>query len=196
MRGSGKETVMSVSELPRSGPAGARRPASSRRTAVSGRLPDTTGSAEVIALPLPRREPVRRHPRAERRWPAYVLLSGGFLLLPWLVLLAVELPSMTLAWVGLDAMEAAGLIVTGLLVLRRHPLRTTAAAMTATLLLVDAWFDTTTSTGTDLVFAVALAVVVELPLAALCAALALRTARTPAQPPTGPTAASADRRQG
>lgn len=184
---------MSVSELPRSGSAGARRPASSRRTAIAGRLPDTTGSAEVIALPLPRREVAPRRPRAERRWPAYVLLTGGFLLLPWLVLLAVELPSMTLAWVGLDAMEAAGLIITGLLLLRRHPLRTTAAAMTATLLLVDAWFDTTTSTGTDLVFALALAVAVELPLAALCAALALRTARPQAQPPTGPTAASASR---
>ncbi|MEE4544397.1 hypothetical protein V2S66_20750 [Streptomyces sp. V4-01] len=188
---------MSVSELPRSGPAGARRPASSRRTTAARRLPEQVGPAEVIALPLPRRAPVAPT-RAPRRWPAYVLLGGGVLLLPWLVLLALTLSSQTLAWVGLDAMESVGLIATGLLVLRRHPLRTAAAAMTATLLLVDAWFDTTTSTGSDLAFAVVLAVVAELPLAALCATVAVRAARTPAPPsppPTCPTASAAARRK-
>jgi hypothetical protein len=191
---------MSVSELPRSGPAGARRPASSRRTTAAGRLPDSTGPAEVIALPLPRRAPAyRTRARARYRWPAYVLMGGGVLLLPWLVLLAVTLPTQTLAWVGLDAMEAGGLIVTGLLVLRRHPLRAATAAMTATLLLVDAWFDITTSTGSDLAVAVILAVLAELPLAALCATVAVSAAITPAPPsppPTCPTASAAARRKG
>jgi hypothetical protein len=197
---------MSVSELPLTGPAGGKRPASSRRTPNPRRTPvparsaaAATGSAQIIELPLPHRPPAHRSP-ALRRWPAYVLLAGGILLLPWLVLLALTLPSMTVAWVGLDAMEAAALIVTGLLWLRCHPLRTAAAAMTATLLLVDAWFDTTTSTGSDLVVAVVLAVVAELPLAALCAVLALRASRTATTPPptptTGPTSSAAGRRQG
>jgi len=51
-----------------------------------------------------------------------------------------------------------------------------AAAATATLLVVDAWFDTTTaSQGGNFATAVAMALGAELPLAALCGRLALRT---------------------
>lgn len=221
---------MTVSELPRTGPDGAdrpaptehsapsaradgpKRPAPAGRTASAGRgartarAPEQEGSAQIIELPVPRAGhfsgcPARtvRRSSADSVWAARVMLVTGALLLPWLVVLALTLPSMTLAWVGLDAMEAAGLITTGLLVLRRHPLRTAAAAVTATLLLVDAWFDTTTSGGVDLVLALVLAAVAELPLAALCAAVALRAAREQAaaqQGPVGPSSSAAGRRKG
>jgi hypothetical protein len=49
------------------------------------------------------------------------------------------------AWVGLDTLEAVGLITTGLLALRGDRRLPSAATATATLLAVDAWFDMTTS---------------------------------------------------
>jgi len=53
----------------------------------------------------------------------------------------------------------------------------TVASATATLLVVDAWFDTlTASTGTELGIALAMALLVELPLAALCVLVARRAA--------------------
>jgi 6-phosphogluconate dehydrogenase len=113
-----------------------------------------------------------------------LLMMCGLVLLPWLYVLATSLPATAtashwpVAWVGLDALEAAGLIATGVLAAlddRRHALT---AAATATLLVVDAWFDTTTAAaGRDLATAVAMAVCVELPLAVLCAALAVRALR-------------------
>jgi hypothetical protein len=101
-------------------------------------------------------------------------------LLPWLVVLATGLPSTasvphwTVSWVGLDAMEAVGLITTGLLTLRRHPLRPVVAAATAMLLAVDAWFDVTTAMGAEFTSALLMALLAELPLAAVCGTLAVR----------------------
>lgn len=197
---------MSVSELPRTGPDGAERRAPAGRVARPGRAPEAGGSAQVIELPVPRaghasgcRARVAARTPAGTVWAARVMVVTGVLLVPWLVVLALTLPSMAIAWVGMDAMEAAGLVTTGLLVLRRHPLRTAAAAVTATLLLVDAWFDITTSSGVDLVFALVLAAVAELPLAALCAAVAVRAAREQAQAPqgpVGPASSAVGRRQG
>jgi hypothetical protein len=80
------------------------------------------------------------------------------------------------AWVGLDAMEALGLVATGVLVRRRDARRCLAAAATATLLLADAWFDVTTAaSGADHLVALLLAVFAEVSIAALCAVLAVRT---------------------
>jgi hypothetical protein len=74
-----------------------------------------------------------------------------------------------------DALEALGLIATGLLAARGDRRHALAAAATATLLAVDTWFDTTTAApGGDLATAVAMALGAELPLAALCGRLALR----------------------
>ncbi|WP_440573722.1 hypothetical protein [Streptomyces sp. AC154] len=111
----------------------------------------------------------------------WLLVVCGLALLPWLYVLATGLPAAATAarwqvpWMGLDALEAVGLIGTGVLAARgdrRHRLAATAAA---TLLVVDAWFDTTTAAaGSDLATAIAMAVCAELPLAALCAWLAVR----------------------
>lgn len=139
--------------------------------------------AEVVELPVPR--DARAAPRAARggstrRWPAYGLVACGLALVPWLVVLALTLPSTQdtphwmAAWVGLDAMESAGLVTTGLLTLRRHPLRVASAAATSMLLVVDAWFDVSISTGGELAVALVMAGTAELPLATVCAVLAVR----------------------
>lgn len=137
--------------------------------------------AEVIELPAPRSSPrtAARPVPHTRRWPGYALIACGVALVPWLVALAVNLPSTaatphwTVAWVGLDSMEAAALIATGVLTLRRSPRRAALAGATAMLLVVDAWFDMTTASGGDFTAALIMALTAELPLAAACATLAL-----------------------
>ena len=118
-----------------------------------------------------------------RRWcrMEYVPVACGLALLPWLVVLADSLPTAAVAsnwrtvWIGLDAAEAVALITTGLLAVRGHRLHTLAATAAATLLVVDAWFDTMTAApGADQVSAAAMALGAELPLAVVCVVLAAR----------------------
>lgn len=126
-----------------------------------------------------------------RRWPGYALVASGIALVPWLVVLATGLPPTATAphwataWVGLDTMEAVGLIATGLLTLRRHRVRSAVAGATATLLAVDAWFDVMTSSGPDFRTALAMAFAAEIPLAAICGVLAVTS--FPARRRTRPT---------
>ncbi|GAA2522529.1 hypothetical protein GCM10010276_86930 [Streptomyces longisporus] len=134
--------------------------------------------AEVIPLYEEAEEP--RPARGMRR-TGWLLVACGLALLPWLYVLAAGLPATApaahwpVALVGLDALEALGLIATGLLAARGDRRHALAAAATATLLVVDAWFDTTTATpGGDFATAVAMSLGAELPLAALCGRLALR----------------------
>lgn len=118
---------------------------------------------------------------ARRRWLGGALIGCGAAMVPWLVVLADTLPATarvphwSTAWVGLDALEALGLASTGLMVLRRDPRRCLPAAATAALLVVDAWFDVTTSRpGPELATAITMALCAELPMAALCTVLAVR----------------------
>ncbi|TYK46261.1 hypothetical protein [Actinomadura decatromicini] len=124
--------------------------------------------------------PVRaRRPRG--RWLGWAFIGGAAAMAPWIWGLARTMPSTAVvpnwstAWVGLDLMEAAALLGTGLLLVRRDERYRTVAAVTATLLVTDAWFDVTTATpGAHRALSVALAVGAELPIAILCAALAVR----------------------
>ncbi|WP_328762004.1 hypothetical protein [Streptomyces sp. NBC_00272] len=128
-----------------------------------------------MTLVAPRFQP-RRMPR-----PATLLTGAGVALLPWMVVLAKTLPqtaevaNWSTAWIGLDALLAVGLTGTGLLLGRSDPRAAPMAAATAALLVVDAWFDVTTAAGGGArAAALALAGCAELPLAALCAAVATR----------------------
>lgn len=104
---------------------------------------------------------------------ALALVGLGLVLVPWLGVLAA---SGAWNWVGLDSLEAAGLVVTGLLLRRADPRHCLTAAGTAMLLLTDAWFDVSTAApGQALATALAMALLAELPLACLCARLALRS---------------------
>jgi hypothetical protein len=108
-----------------------------------------------------------------------LLLACAAALLVWMVILGMTLPTQAVArhwsaaWLGLDAMEACGLAATGILMLRRDPRVCAVAGASAALLSADAWFDITTAPlGWDVVLALTLGGLVELPLAALCACIA------------------------
>jgi len=113
-----------------------------------------------------------------------LLVASGLGLLPWMYVLAAGLPAVMTAprwpaaWIGLDVLEAAGLITTGMLATRGDRWHALSAAATTALLVVDAWFDTMTATSTsDLGAAIAMALCPELPLAAVCGWLAIRASR-------------------
>ncbi|MGY4928261.1 hypothetical protein [Streptomyces sp. 900105755] len=140
--------------------------------------PEDFRRAEVIPL---HEEAEESRPARGTRRAGGLLVACGLALLPWLYVLATGLPATAtaahwpVAWVGLDALEALGLIATGLLAARGDRRHALTAAATATLLAVDAWFDTTTAApGGDFATAVAMALGAELPLAVLCGRLALR----------------------
>ncbi len=123
-----------------------------------------------------------------------LLVGAGLLLVPWLCYVSLTLPSTTrahnwsLMWAGMDAAEAVGLIVTGVLMLRRSRYRGIPAAFTAAVLILDAWVDVITSAaGHATVMAVVLAVVLEIPVATFCLVVAVNSLQFPAAelPTTG-----------
>jgi len=116
------------------------------------------------------------------RPPGWVVVLFGLaalLLVPWVVLLALALPSehqsahWDIAWVGFDVALAVLLLAVAVAAWRRSPWLEGAATAAATLLFVDAWFDVlTSSTRAELVVSIGEAAFVELPLAILCLLLA------------------------
>lgn len=108
-------------------------------------------------------------------WVAPALFVCAVVLIPWIAFLFLTLPPhyranhWQLAWGGFDIGLGIALAATALTVARRSPFAEVTAAITGTLLVCDAWFDVLTSRGTSAVAqAVASALLVELPLAALC----------------------------
>jgi hypothetical protein len=115
------------------------------------------------------------------RWTGPVFTVFSLILLPWTVYLGATLPSRQLspnydtAWAGFDVILLIGLASTGYLALRRSRYLAIAAAATAALLIVDAWFDVLTTPASQRAESILLAAVVELPLAAVCLWLSLHT---------------------
>ena len=108
-------------------------------------------------------------------WIAPAFLVCAVVLVPWTALLFATLPRnyvanhWSMAWGGFDIGLGLALLTTALTVARRSPFAELTAAITGTLLVCDAWFDVLTSRGlSDVAQAVASALLVELPLAALC----------------------------
>ncbi len=106
------------------------------------------------------------------RWAPKVYMVVAVGLVPWVVYLALTLPRRAtathyrLAWVGFDCFLVLALARTSWLAYRRRPEAELTAVTTATLLIVDAWFDITTAPTTgDLVQAVLLATFAEIPAA-------------------------------
>ncbi len=117
-----------------------------------------------------------------RDWPAAILALAAVVLIPWAIALGQMLPSRHVAdhwdaaWTGFDIILAVALLATAYAWLRRRDLARGLAAISGTLLMCDAWFDVlTSSTGTDLEIAILLALLGELPLAAVCFLLAMGT---------------------
>jgi hypothetical protein len=101
-----------------------------------------------------------------------VFVGLALILVPWTVYLGFALPMRHLSahwdisWVGLDAAEAAALFATGWLAYRHSRWTATVAPIAGTLLLVDAWFDVLSARASGKFYeALALALVIELPLA-------------------------------
>ncbi|KQX61806.1 hypothetical protein [Angustibacter sp. Root456] len=116
------------------------------------------------------------------RWVAPVFAVCSVALLPWVAVLAVSLPHRAvshhyaLAWAGYDVGLAAALAATAVAAVRRSRLLPVAASAAGALLLADAWFDVVTSApGRAVLESLAMAVLVELPLAALCGWLAVHS---------------------
>jgi hypothetical protein len=117
-------------------------------------------------------------------WTAPVFMTCAVLLIPWAAFLFADLHPhyvanhWRLAWGGFDIALGIALASTAVLVTRRSPGAEVAATITGTLLCCDAWFDVLTSRGaSDITQAVLSAVLIELPLAALCFWIARNLAR-------------------
>jgi hypothetical protein len=116
------------------------------------------------------------------RWVGIFFIACFIGMIPWTVFLWFTLPvrqispHYNLAWTGFDVLLAGVLLATGACVIKRSRYLTVTAASASTLLVVDAWFDITTSpVGAELLWAVVMAAVAELPLAAVCGWLAYHT---------------------
>jgi hypothetical protein len=117
--------------------------------------------------------------RVMRRMPAALLLIAAGLTV-WVFELGAVLQGQaqvrdwSSTWVGLDLMEVTGLVLTAFLLRRRSLYLAPAAAVTATLFGLDAWFDVlTSSAGADWYQSLAAALFGEIPMAALLAALVI-----------------------
>ena len=110
------------------------------------------------------------------RWVSLLLIVVAAGLVPWTLYLTFALPSRhvtshyDLAWVGFDVALTASFAATAWAAFRGSQWLVPLAAVTATMLVCDAWFDVVTSqSGGEMWEAVAEAALAELPLAALCA---------------------------
>jgi len=119
--------------------------------------------------------------RIAPRWVAPVFAAGALVLVPWVVYLGFKLPERStdqhynLSWVGFDLLLLFAMSRTALLAWKGRRQVQLPAAATCTLLVVDAWFDIMTSPRHHLPEAIVLAVVIELPLAGVCAWLSYHT---------------------
>ena len=129
-------------------------------------------------LDAPARERVL-HPR-----DAGLYLASAALLVPWTIFLFVTLPDRNVShwwsvtWGGFDVILVIVFVACAYRILRLSPRTAVVCAAAAALLTTDAWFDITLAgTRDDLVGAILLAVLVELPMAALCLRTSMRVVR-------------------
>ncbi|GAA1236614.1 hypothetical protein [Oryzihumus leptocrescens] len=145
----------------------------------------TSAPASTVSVSV---APGRRGPTRRQRLAALLCLAGAAALLPWVAYLSTSLPKTYVltdwngAWVGFDVLLMVLLATTGVLTRRQHPLHPHAAFASAAFLVADAWFDVTTSVGSDAVVAFATAGLVELPLAAYLVRHASRSITEAARP--------------
>ncbi len=115
---------------------------------------------------------------------AWLYTAAAMALLPWIVYLAVTLPKRNLdlhyraAWVGFDCLLAFAIIRTAYMAFRVDQRVQFPAIATATLLIVDAWFDITTASSRSQFFeALLLAALFEVPAAVFSLYLARQVNR-------------------
>ncbi len=121
----------------------------------------------------------------------------------WTIFVGIDLPRhyvanhWDIAWVGLDLAQIAMLAGAAWAGWRRSGLIVVFATASATLLVVDAWFDVTTARRGDLFQGIVLAGLVEIPSALVLLWVALRVLRHgPVAVDAPPRTLSADAREG
>jgi hypothetical protein len=139
--------------------------------------------------PRPRPLPYPRDRRADRlplpRWVGPLAVGSVVGFLPWIVYLGFTLPEKVraehydIAWLGFDSAMCTMLAALAFCAIRRHAATGPVAAVASMMLVVDAWFDVFTSSAGEgeLALAIVLALCGELPLAVLCAWVAVHAER-------------------
>lgn len=119
--------------------------------------------------------------RRRARRMAWLFVAAAVLLIPWTVYLAVTLPKRDIdthyrgAWVGFDLLLVGAIVLTAYYAFKVDTRVQLPATATATLLLVDAWFDVMTAGGRKATAsALLMAVCVEIPAALFSLWLARR----------------------
>lgn len=142
------------------------------------------GRIETDAARRMARLGVPRHALDRRALVLLVITAPPVMLAIWIPYLALELPERhlvrdwTFVWVGFDVLLLAVLTATAVLAWRGRQLVALTASAASVLLVCDAWFDISTAVGTrDLSTAIAFAVLLELPLAALLLWIGMRVIR-------------------
>ncbi len=115
------------------------------------------------------------------KWLTVLYGVGVVVLVPWTFYLSYSLPKYHLvqhwafAWAGFNAFMITIMLATFVLALKRSIWLALAASVLATLLVVDAWFDVLSAKpGLQQSTAIALALFIELPIAALTYVQAIR----------------------
>lgn len=170
---SGRPDAPDDAASPELGPrAGQELPAGSPLDSAEAAL---GGMPKQLTLPLP-------------RWLGPLAVCCAIGIIPWVVYLALTLPvrqravDYNVAWVGYDAAMAVVMASLAYCALRRKPATGAIAAVVATMLVIDAWFDiVTTDKREQLMFAITSAVLLELPLAIVCAWVAVNAERVHAR---------------
>jgi hypothetical protein len=146
-------------------------PAHTEESAQAVQPPETARTEQIEGTLTRELRPTRVVPR----WIGWLVIAAGALMLPWVAGLVFILPTRHEAahygasWIGFDLALCGMLLRTGWLAQKGREHIELSAAMTGTLLLVDAWFDVVTADNhKELALAVLLACVGEIPLAAFC----------------------------
>lgn len=108
------------------------------------------------------------------RWVVAFFLGGAVVLIPWDVLMfsvpqVVNVPKhWVLVWGGFDCFLILGFAVTAFRLMTRSPKGAVTAAMTGTMLLIDAWFDVLTTHRGGQTVSILMAIFAEIPCALIC----------------------------
>lgn len=142
-------------------------------------------SLAAIELPHPLIDPRLRR---RRRFGLMFMMVCCVGLAAWIAILILTLPGRYTStdwqtvWVGLDLAELAGFAATGWAAWHQRQIVTFFMTITGTLLVCDAWFDVALSYGSsDFTMTILSALLVELPIAFLMFATALRLIRATIQ---------------
>lgn len=108
------------------------------------------------------------------KWVVAFYLGGAIVLIPWIVIMftvpqAVNVPRhWQLVWGGFDCFLVLGFAVTAFRLMTRSPRGAVTAAMTGTMLMVDAWFDVLTTRRGGQLMSILMAIFLEIPCALIC----------------------------